>query len=83
MEAETQEKRRLPRVEWMISAAAFAGGIAAATYFRDWVAIGLIGCGVFVGLATIYTILALLFAWPRLRWRRFLGEVLEFLMMWG
>jgi hypothetical protein len=50
MEPETRDKRLLRRVEWMISAAAFAGGIAAAIYFRDWIALGLIGCGVFVGL---------------------------------
>jgi hypothetical protein len=83
MEPETRDKRLLRRVEWMISAAAFVGGIAAAIYFRDWVAIGLIGCGVFVGLAITYTILALLFAWPRLRWREFLSEVVNFMTLSG
>jgi hypothetical protein len=71
----------LPRIEAMISLAAFAGGIAAAVYFRDLVAIGLIGCGVFAALALAYTILALLFAWPRLRWREFLRDIVDFLMI--
>jgi len=79
MEPEAREKRLLPRIEGMIFAAALAGGIGAAVYYRDWVAIGLIGCVVFVALAIIYTVLAHLFVWPRLRWRNFLGEVVEFL----
>jgi hypothetical protein len=79
MEPRTRDKRLLARIEAMISLAALAGGIAAAIYFRDVVAIGLIGCGIFVGLAFAYTMLALLLAWPRLRWREFLGEIVDFL----
>jgi hypothetical protein len=79
MEPETRDKRLLWRIEWMIFAAALAGGIGAALYYRDWLTIGLVGCVVFVALAIIYTVLALLFVWPRLRWRNFLAEVVEFL----
>jgi hypothetical protein len=81
MEPEARGKRLLPRIETIILLAAFAGGIAAAVYFWDLVAIGLIGCGLFIGLAIAYTVLALLFGWPRLRWRAFLSEVVNFLMM--
>lgn len=71
----------MPRIEAMISLAALARGIAAAVYFRDPVAIGLIGCGIFAGLALAYTMLALLLAWPRLRWREFFGDIVDFLMI--
>jgi hypothetical protein len=74
MEPETSIEQPGARIEGMIFLAAIAGGIAAAIYFRDWIAIGLIGCVVFVGLAISYTILALVFGWPRLRWREFLGQ---------
>jgi energy-coupling factor transporter transmembrane protein EcfT len=76
---ETRAQRLSHGIHGLIAAAAFAGGIAAAVYFRDVVAIALIGCGVFVALALAYTILALLFVWPKLRWREFLSEVIDFL----
>jgi hypothetical protein len=66
-------------IHGVIVAAAFAAGIAAAIYFRDIVAIALIGCGVFVALALAYTTLALLLAWPKLRWREVLSEVIDLL----
>ena len=77
---ETREQRLSHGIHGLIAAAAFAGGIVAALYFRDVVALALVGCGVFVALALAYTILALLFAWPKLRWREFLSEVVDFLM---
>jgi hypothetical protein len=76
---ETRDQRLSRGVHGLIAAAALAGGIAAAIYFRDVAAIALVGCGVFVALALTYTILALLFAWPKLRWREFLSEVVDFL----
>ena len=79
MEPETRDKRLLGRIEGVIFAAALAGGIGAAVYYRDWFAIGLVGCVVFVALAIIYTALAFQFARPRLRWRNFLAELLHLL----
>jgi hypothetical protein len=76
---ETRDQRLSRGIAGIIAAAAFASGIAAAIYFRDVVAIMLIGGGVFGGLAITYTILALLFVWPKLRWREFFGQVIDFL----
>jgi hypothetical protein len=78
---ETREQRLSRGVHGLIAAAAFASGIAAAVYFRDVAAFALVGGGVFVALALGYTIPALLFDWPKLRWREFLSEVIDFLAL--
>jgi hypothetical protein len=67
------------RIHEMIFAASFVIGIGAGLYFQSWAAIGLVGCAVFVVLSIAYTIIALLFGFPRLRWWEFFVDVVDFL----
>jgi hypothetical protein len=62
-----------------ICAAAFLAGIAAGLYYRTWEMIGLFSGGALVGLAFAYMMLASLFGWPGLRWRVFLGDIMDIL----
>jgi hypothetical protein len=79
MRLQRRDKHAVPRVPAGIFAASLASGVGAALYFQDWVAIGLIGVVTFAALTAIYTIVALLFNWPKLRWREFFADLVGFL----
>jgi drug/metabolite transporter (DMT)-like permease len=67
------------RIHRWICAAAFLGGIGAGLYYRAWEMIGLFSGGALVGLTFAYMMLASLFGRPGLRWRVFLGDIMDIL----
>ena len=79
MGSTNRDREGVRRIHGAIFSASLAAGIGAAIYFRDWAAIGLAGFSTFALCSIVYTVVAQLFALPRLRWREFFADLIGFL----
>jgi hypothetical protein len=82
MKSVPQAKPLVLRIHDRLCIAAFLGSVGLAIYYREWEVVGLVGGGALVVLTFGYMILARLFGWPRLRWRRVLADLADFIIFW-